>query len=102
MTTAFAVETLTATAVRHRGDRSIDQVTYDSLPLAEPGPGEVLVAIKAVSLNYRDLSIIGGPAKAPLVLASDAAGEVIAVGEGVQRVAVGDRVAAIVTSSSDD
>src|SRR3954447_3771112 len=69
---------------------------YETLPVPEPGHGEVLVAIKAVSLNYRDLLVAGG--KYPhfasdVVLASDAAGEVAAVGAGVTRFAVGDRVA---------
>ena len=60
-----------------------------------PGPGEVLVKVRAVSLNRRDLSIrdLSYPAFGdwftPL---SDAAGEVVAVGEGVEHVAVGDKV----------
>lgn len=69
-------------------------------PRPAAGPGEVLVRIRAVSLNRRDLnqldreydpeySIEGG---IPL---SDGAGEVIALGEGVTRFAVGDRVAGI-------
>lgn len=61
-----------------------------------PGPGQVLLRIKAVSLNYRDLLMITGnydPRQTlPLVPCSDAAGEVVEVGEDVSRVAVGDRV----------
>jgi NADPH:quinone reductase-like Zn-dependent oxidoreductase len=58
----------------------------------------VLVAVKAVSLNYRDLLISKGmygfgQQKRPVILASDGAGEVVAVGEGVRRFAAGDRVA---------
>ncbi|GMU92413.1 MAG: NADPH:quinone oxidoreductase [Candidatus Hydrogenedentota bacterium] len=63
----------------------------------EPGPGQVLVQVKAVSLNYRDLLTVQGfynPRQPlPLVPLSDGVGEVVAVGEGVTRVQVGDRVA---------
>lgn len=61
--------------------------------LPEPGPREVLVRVRATSLNARDLSMLGrrsGPDAIPL---SDGAGEVVAVGAGVTRFAVGDRVA---------
>jgi NADPH:quinone reductase-like Zn-dependent oxidoreductase len=65
-------------------------------PDPQPGPGQVVVAVRAVSLNYRDLLIVRGQynPKMPLprVPCSDAAGEVAAVGPGVSRVAVGDRV----------
>lgn len=93
MTTALETETTTARAFRTRGAASIDDLTFDTLDVAPPQRGEVLVAIKAVSLNYRDLSIIGGSSKPATVLASDAAGEVVAVGDGVTRFAAGDRVA---------
>lgn len=62
-----------------------------------PGPGEVLVRVRASSLNYRDLMIMRGEygeAKvSPLVPLSDCAGEVVGVGEGVEDYAKGDRVA---------
>ncbi|HEX4708987.1 NAD(P)-dependent alcohol dehydrogenase [Phenylobacterium sp.] len=61
-----------------------------------PGPGDVLVRIGSVSLNYRDLLVISGQMGAGLAFpfspGSDFAGEVIARGEGAQRFAVGDRV----------
>ena len=57
--------------------------------------GEILMRVYAVSLNYRDLILSQNPRqKTPLVPLSDGAGEVVAVGEGVSRVAVGDRMAA--------
>lgn len=59
--------------------------------------GEVLVQVKAASLNYRDLAMLKGDypggAHDNLIPLSDGAGEIIAVGEGVRRFQVGDRVA---------
>jgi NADPH:quinone reductase-like Zn-dependent oxidoreductase len=65
-------------------------------PMPEPRRGEVLVRVRAVSLNYRDLLILNGDHFATgsggLIPVSDAAGEVVAAGEGVTRFAEGDRV----------
>ena len=64
-----------------------------------PGPGEVRLAMRAASLNYRDLMMIRGQYNPrqplPLVPCSDGVGVVEAVGVGVDRVAVGDRVCPI-------
>lgn len=62
-----------------------------------PGHGQVLVRMRAVSLNYRDLLMVGGTysraaATLPVIPFSDGCGVVEAVGPGVTRVAVGDRV----------
>lgn len=59
-------------------------------------PHDVLVRVRAVSLNYRDLLVARGSKKRArrIVPASDGAGEVVAVGDRVTRVKVGDRVAA--------
>ncbi len=74
----------------------------ENLVLAEremprPGPGEILLRMKAASLNYRDLLTIQGlynPSQLlPLIPCSDGVGEVIEVGEGVTRIRPGDRVA---------
>ena len=74
----------------------IDNLRLADRPEPTPGPGQVVVAVRAVSLNYRDLLMVKGqynPRMAlPRVPCSDAAGEVVAVGPGVTRVAVGDRV----------
>ena len=68
-------------------------------PVPAPGPYELLVRMGAVSLNYRDRLVIEGrfiPDLAlPFVPASDGAGEVVAVGAGVTRFRVGDRVTGI-------
>lgn len=75
----------------------LDALRRVELPVPEPGPGQVLVRIRAVSLNYRDLLVIRGVWRptGPRIPASDGVGEVVAVGDGVTRVAVGDRVAGI-------
>ena len=65
----------------------------DAIP--RPGSGQVVVRMRAASLNYRDLLAALGQlpgVKAGLIPLSDGAGEVAAVGEGVYRVKVGDRV----------
>ena len=65
----------------------------------EPGPNEVMVRVRATSLNFRDLMMVQGGynprQKLPLIPNSDGAGEVVEVGEDVHRVRVGDRVAGI-------
>jgi NADPH:quinone reductase-like Zn-dependent oxidoreductase len=66
------------------------------------GPGQVLVRMRAASLNFRDLAIIAGkyfrgPLTADTIPLSDGAGEVAAVGAGVTQFAVGDRVVATFT-----
>jgi NADPH:quinone reductase-like Zn-dependent oxidoreductase len=75
---------------------------YDGLSVTEvpeppkPGPGQVLVRIRALSLNYRDLMIVQGSynpkMKLPATPLSDAAGDVVDVGPDVTRVKPGDRV----------
>lgn len=77
----------------------IDNLEMAERPDPQPGPGGVLIAVKAVSLNYRDLMVVEGrynPKMAlPRIPCSDGAGEVLAVGAGVTSVKVGDRVAGI-------
>ncbi|HEX6142374.1 MAG TPA: NAD(P)-dependent alcohol dehydrogenase [Geminicoccaceae bacterium] len=66
-------------------------------PEPEPGPGEVVIGMRAVSINPRDLIMSRGGygrrgGSLPLVPLCDGAGEVVAVGEGVRRAAIGDLV----------
>src|SRR3546814_12657087 len=66
-------------------------------PVPTPGPGQIVVRMRATSLNYRDLLAAAGqlPGVRPgLVPLSDGAGEIVAVGAGVQRVKAGDRAVA--------
>ena len=74
---------------------SIDAMELVDQPEPEPSPGQVVVRMRAASLNYRDLITVrgqGGAYKLPLIPFSDGAGEIAAVGPGVTRVAVGNRV----------
>ena len=71
-----------------------------------PAPGQVLIRVHAVSLNYRDLMLVRGQYNPnqtlPLIPLSDGAGEVVAVGDGVTRVKTGDRVAGAFTQDWSD
>jgi len=76
------------------------RLTLEEADAPSPGRGQILVRIHAVSLNYRDLMVAEGryahgSVADGIVPCSDGAGEVIAVGEAVDRVAVGDRVAGV-------
>ncbi len=77
----------------------IDSMEFVERPTPEPGPGEVLVKIHAVSFNYRDLLVVKGlynpRMTLPRIPCSDGAGEVIAVGSQATRWKPGDRVAGI-------
>ena len=68
------------------------------LPDPVPGPGQVLIRVRAVSLNYRDLLMSKGlynpKLKLPIVPISDGAGEVVATGAGVTRFKPGEQVVA--------
>jgi NADPH:quinone reductase-like Zn-dependent oxidoreductase len=65
----------------------------------KPGPGQVLVRVNAVSLNFRDLLLVRGQYNPrlplPHVPGSDAAGDVVAVGDDVTSVKIGDRVVSL-------
>ncbi len=82
-----------------RGKFGLESLVGAERPRPQPGPHEVLVRVKAVSLNYRDLLVVKGAynPKMPLprVPCSDAAGEVAAVGDKVTRLRAGQRVAGL-------
>ncbi|MEO0033967.1 MAG: hypothetical protein RIS94_3725, partial [Pseudomonadota bacterium] len=83
-----------------KGASSLDDLVLGNVPEPVAGPGEVLVRVRACSLNYRDQIIplgfyMGGAVDRDTVPLSDGAGEVVAVGEGVTTVKPGDRVAGI-------
>jgi NADPH:quinone reductase-like Zn-dependent oxidoreductase len=87
---------MNAYAIRQFGIEHLEQV---QLPMLQIAPGMVLIKVHAVSLNYRDLLMIKGlynpKMMLPRIPCSDGAGEVVALGEGVTRVRVGDRVCGI-------
>src|ERR1700743_3805053 len=69
--------------------------------LDDPGPGEVLVRIRAAGLCHSDLSVINGerPRSLPLVLGHESAGEVVHCGDGVTDLRPGDRVVLVFVPS---
>jgi NADPH:quinone reductase-like Zn-dependent oxidoreductase len=77
----------------------VDSLEFVERPTPEPGPGEVLVKVHAISFNYRDLMMVKGlynpKMKLPRIPCSDGAGKVEAVGAGVTVWKPGDRVAGI-------
>jgi NADPH:quinone reductase-like Zn-dependent oxidoreductase len=77
----------------------INQLVLADVPEPRPGRGEVLVKVHATSLNYRDLLMVRGHYNPnmplPRIPCSDGAGEVVALGEDVNSVTVGQRVAGI-------
>ena len=79
-----------------QGPGGVDEMKLVEKPVPAPGPGEVLVKLKAATINYRDLLTVkggyGSRQKFPLVPLSDAAGVVDSVGAGVTSFKPGDRV----------
>jgi NADPH:quinone reductase-like Zn-dependent oxidoreductase len=69
-------------------------VSSELRSIETPGPGQVLVRVRASSLNFHDNLNLQGfmPGPWPRVPMSDGAGEIVAIGEGVSSVRVGDRV----------
>jgi NADPH:quinone reductase-like Zn-dependent oxidoreductase len=80
------------------GSNSVDGLRRCERPDPKPLATQILVRVKAASLNYRDLMIarghyMGGPVTANTIPLSDGAGEIVAVGGAVTRFRVGARVA---------
>lgn len=83
----------------NKGASSLDDMVLVERDKPQPGPGELLIRVRACSLNYRDSLIpkgqyMGGVIDRDITPLSDGAGEVQAIGTGVNRFQVGDRVAA--------
>lgn len=83
-------------AVEIRGAFGLENLALVERPDPRPGPGQVVVRVRAASLNYRDLLTVQGlynpKQPLPLIPCSDGAGEVVETGPGVTRVKAGDRV----------
>lgn len=86
-------------AIEVRDEFGLEHLETVERPEPDPGPREVVVEMRAASLNYRDLLMVRGhynPRQPlPLVPCSDGVGVVVAAGDDVRRVAVGDRVATL-------
>jgi NADPH2:quinone reductase len=85
--------TATSVFVTEPGDRSVLELREHDLPA--PAPGEVQVEVASAGVNFIDVYKRQGiyPTPTPFVLGEEGAGTVVAVGEGVDAHAVGDRVA---------
>lgn len=74
----------------------IDKLALVEADMPEPGPSEVLIRLRAASLNYRDVMVISGTynprMKLPAIPFSDGAGEIVAIGASVTKWQIGDRV----------
>lgn len=78
-------------------DFGLENLKLEEVETPIPQAGELLIKVGAVSLNYRDKAIVDGfyephLVPKPLIPVSDAVGTVVAVGEGVTRFKLGDRV----------
>ncbi|MGO4537394.1 zinc-dependent alcohol dehydrogenase family protein [Paenibacillus sp. 2TAB19] len=86
-----------------QGGFGLDHVAEVDRPIPTPGRGEVLIRMKAVSLNARDIGVIDGfynpELKEPLIPVSDGVGEIVALGENAGKFRIGERVSAIFTQS---
>ncbi|WP_433454465.1 quinone oxidoreductase family protein [Streptomyces sp. CA-142005] len=83
-----------AHAVRFYETGGPDVLTWEEVPVGDPGPGQVRIRHEAVGLNFADTYFRTGlyPVRLPDGIGVEAAGVVEAVGEGVTHVAAGDRV----------
>lgn len=93
MTTEQSATSRAVQLTRH----ALDAFELIQAPIETPGPGQVRLAMRAASVNFRDLVMAKGlhGGLMPLVPLSDGVGVVEAVGDGVARVKVGDRVCPI-------
>lgn len=85
-----------------KGSTGIDGLRLSERETPAPAAGQVLVRMRAASLNFRDLAVvngkyIGGAVLKDTIPLSDGAGEVASIGPGVKDFAVGDRVVAMFT-----
>ncbi|MBB5685908.1 zinc-dependent alcohol dehydrogenase family protein [Sphingobium boeckii] len=73
---------------------TLDTMALSHVPIPQPGPDDVLMRVRATSLNFHDYLVVGGfiPVPAGRVPMSDGAGEIVALGAHVTGFAVGDRV----------
>ena len=82
-------------AIRVKGHGGPEVLSYEDVDVPDPGPGEVRVKLAASGVNFIDVYQRTGvyPMETPFTLGQEGAGEVEAVGEGVEDLSVGDHVA---------
>jgi NADPH:quinone reductase-like Zn-dependent oxidoreductase len=83
--------------VIEKGSETLDGLVQVELERPKPKPNQILVRMRAASLNYRDQAVVTGtyftgPVKRDTVPLSDGAGEIVEVGEKITQFAVGDKV----------
>ncbi len=85
---------MTIKAIYVQPGGGFDRVTLGTCDSSTPKAGEITVRVRASSLNYHDYAVVSGmwAPTVPRIPMSDGAGEVIAVGEGVNEFAIGDHV----------
>ncbi|MCF8566340.1 NADPH:quinone oxidoreductase family protein [Alicyclobacillus tolerans] len=91
-------------AVIVKGFGGIDMLSYEESPMPNPGPDEVLIQTAAASVNFADIMArqgrYHGGGQPPFIPGLDVAGTVVKVGEGVQNIKPGQRVAGFVHAGS--
>ena len=96
--------TMRCIEVSEDGSGSLGSLVPGERPVPIPKAGEVLIKIAAAGVNRPDLMQAAGmyppPPGASDILGLEAAGEVVAIGEGVERVSVGDQVTALLTGGA--
>ncbi|GAA6027666.1 hypothetical protein JCM8097_007973 [Rhodosporidiobolus ruineniae] len=103
--TSAVPESMQAVIIHHPLKPDFSNLVTECRPVPKPTGTQILIRVKAVSLNARDCQIASGTYPAPIqvqegiVAGSDAAGDVVAVGEGVTRFKVGERVTPIFSQS---
>src|SRR5438034_4792270 len=82
-------------AIRVHEDGGPELLRYEEIATPEPGPGEALVRIEAIGINFIDVYRRRGlyPVALPFVPGEEAAGVVVALGQAAEGVRAGDRVA---------
>ncbi|WP_104088236.1 MULTISPECIES: alcohol dehydrogenase catalytic domain-containing protein [unclassified Cryobacterium] len=104
MTPATMLSTILREAGTSRPYAQSRPLTLERIPVPTPRTGEVLVRIERASLCHSDLSVIDGSRLRPLPMAlgHEAAGTVTALGDGVDDLAIGDRVVLVFVPSCGD
>src|SRR5579871_6437083 len=84
----------TAQVIRIHKTGGPEEMKFETLELAAPGPGQVQLRQTAIGLNFIDVYVRTGlyPSPPPIVLGAEAAGVIEAIGEGVTHLKLGDRV----------